>query len=165
MNKPLELLLVGAVAFVLGAVAGMTIAAPRTETSTVSAAPKARGGGSLITAFCEAPQSGAITYSPGTASVSSDINFAIPIPGDGKLTSLAVNPYANTLSDSTIVTLLVNGADTALAITIPPVSTAVQIVTVNVPVAAGDLVTLKTDTQLSNSGKSDCFATYEYKRK
>jgi len=129
-------------------------------------------GGGMISSFCSGTN-GRIQYSAGWGR-ESDATAGLPMPGDGTFTSLGVNPFNNNLDGDTIVTLVVNGADTALAITIPAGSTAIQIVTSDVPVLAGDLVALKLDGRLSDPepippagspGLLECIATFEYQRK
>jgi len=156
MNSYWKYILVGAIAFFLGAAI------------TVSAAKPSRAGGSLIIANCSINSIEERVYSPGGTRRSPDSNHAHPIPGDGKLTSLAVNPTTQglpLLDGDTIVTVLVNGADTDLEIIIEPGSSEVKVLTLDVPVSTGDLVTLRTDALLSTTGQQRCYATYEYKRK
>jgi len=105
-------------------------------------------GGGILPGFCST-QAGAITFSAGMDR-RADPTYGLPIPGDGTFTSLAVNPFTNTFDGDTVVTVVVNGADTALAITIPAGSTAIQIDTSDVPVLAGDFVALKLDGRLSD---------------
>ncbi len=106
-------------------------------------------GGGILSGFCGGT-AGVIQFSAGWERRGSDPTYGLPMPGDGTFTSLAVNPFTNTFDGDTVVTVVVNGADTALAITIPAGSTAIQIDTSDVPVLAGDFVALKLDGRLSD---------------
>ena len=80
---------------------------------------------------------------------------------DGKLISLAVNTWDNTADGIAIITVLVNGADTALQIQVPAGSQVVQIITTDVSVQAGDLVVIESDGSFPN-GTVRFQATFEY---
>ena len=124
-------------------------------------------GGGILPASCHVT-AGQIVFSAGMDR-RADPTYGLPMPGDGTFTSLAVNPITNTFNGDTIVTVVVNGADTALVITIPAGSTAIQIDTSDVPVLAGDFVALKIDGRLSDPliepSFLDCIASFEYQRK
>ncbi len=75
----------------------------------------------------------------------------IPLPRPGKSVSLIVAPLINSLDGDTTYTVLVNGADTLLTVTIPSLSLVPLLIEVDVPVAAWDLVTLESDATASTS--------------
>jgi len=87
----------------------------------------------------------------------------VPLPRDGKLASLAINPYDNTRATTANFTVLVNGINTALQIQVPPGSTSVQVINADVSVQAGDLVVLQgTGVAEDNSGTVSMTATVLY---
>jgi len=75
----------------------------------------------------------------------------------GKFTSMKLNVFYNTLPTDTIITLRVNGAATALSITIPAGVTGLLTSTENVSIAEGDLCNLKLITDYSELGKESAF--------
>ena len=87
-----------------------------------------------------------------------------PVPRDGRLVSLAVNPYDNSeLNGKVLIKVRVNGSDTALQIAVPPNSTAVETFKTTVPVLAGDLMSLQVDTRAASSAGYCCASIiYEF---
>lgn len=131
--------------------------------------PPSTGGGGLLVSGCGS-DSGGVRYfvpsGPSFLNQGGNINNQFSLPTGGKFLSLAVNPGANAFEGgATLVTLLVNGADTPLQVSIPAGSTAVKTVAAEVPLVAGDLVTLRVDTTAATGGGylNPCFATYEYR--
>ena len=88
---------------------------------------------------------------------------AVPLPRDGKIVSLAVNPHVNTRATTANFAVNVNGVDTALLIQVPPGSTSIQVINADVSVQAGDLVVLRgTGVDGDNSGTVSITATVLY---
>jgi len=109
---------------------------------------------------------GQVQYFNGTNG-GSDIESGgqLPIPTDGRILSLAVNTYSNTLDANAVITVRLSGADTALKITVPASSTSVQTTTANIHMSAGDLVTLEVDATAAETGGMKFNATYAFKLK
>ncbi len=87
-----------------------------------------------------------------------------PIPRAGNLVSLAVNTMTNTLDNTAVFTVRVNGVDTTLQISVSAGVTSVQTIESNVDVVVtDDLVSLEIDTRTSTSGGIiEFIAVYEY---
>jgi hypothetical protein len=93
-------------------------------------------------------------------------DFNAPLPRAGRLTTLAIHPFFNTLDAPATITVYVNNAPTSLSVTIPSGSPDTVIVEGSVPIAAGDLVKIVgngpaepvTDTRLDYNGT----LLYEY---
>ncbi len=120
------------------------------------------GGGLLSWLFC-AP-AGVVWYlrADGVDPVEQEAQW--PVPRDGRLVSLAVNPYDNSeLNGKVLIKVRVNGSDTALQIAVPPNSTAVETFKTTVPVLAGDLMSLQVDTRAASSAGYCCASIiYEF---
>ena len=119
------------------------------------------GGGGLIENLGSANFS-EIVYSASDIETTLDESFTqIPIPRDGQLVSLAVNPFFNLLDGEAVITVRVNGQDTALQINVPGGDSSVLTANAVVPVAAGDVVSLQTDTTGVQNGFIIFRASYE----
>jgi len=95
----------------------------------------------------------AISYYSASFQETVEARVSYPIPRDGILVSLAINPFENTTDANTVFTLRINGVDTELSISIPPSSTAVATTThAGVAVSVGDLVSLESDQSASTVG-------------
>jgi len=122
------------------------------------------GGGGLIVA-AGTVSNNEVRYSTRTTiglALSVESNAQIPLPRDGELVSLAVNPVSNTYDQAVELTVRLNGADTTLQVSVPAASTSVEIIESVVNVIAGDLVSLEIDATATTTGFFEFFATYEY---
>lgn len=86
----------------------------------------------------------------------------MPIPRDGKLVSLAVNIYENTLNNTAKITVLVNDTSTALQLQVPAGPTSIETIVTDVGVKAGDLIKLEVDATAAGAGVIRITATTEY---
>ena len=121
------------------------------------------GGGGLIEILGLAFADEVVYSASGASKDSQEGPTQIPIPSDGQLLSLAINPFQNELDGPAIITVRLNGENTTLQINVPQGSTDVVIVDSVVDVTAGDLVSLQTDTDITGatSGFIQFRATYE----
>ena len=109
---------------------------------------------------------GQVQYFSGTNGGSDIENGGqLPIPNDGRILSLAVNTYYNTLDANAEITVRLNGKDTALKITVPSSSTSVQTTTANINMSVDDLVSLEVDATAAETGGMKFNATYAFKLK
>jgi hypothetical protein len=84
-----------------------------------------------------------------------EIDGQFVAPRAGNLSGLFVQAAVNSLDGDAIVTLRINGAPTAVRVTIPPLGVALVSDTVNsAVVAAGDLISLEVDAATAPSAGS-----------
>jgi hypothetical protein len=77
----------------------------------------------------------------------------MPSPSTGTIERAYFHMSANTLDGATPVTLLVNGAPTALTTTFAPGATGTQSATGSVAISAGDVVSYLFDASASGAGQ------------
>jgi hypothetical protein len=75
-----------------------------------------------------------------------------PLPGRGRIVSLALNVYENSNDGPLLATLRVNGADTSLVLTVPPGAVGVISVADEIPFEPNDLLSLEIDHSQASSG-------------
>ncbi len=122
------------------------------------------GGGGVFEAARGEALAGEIRYSiSASGNILNEEDAQIPIPRDGELLSLAVNPFFNTLDGGAEITVRLNAVDTALQIVVPSDSTDVITTTAVVPVVAGNLLSLEYDTTGAEEGSIRFIATYEFR--
>lgn len=130
------------------------------EAQLASGPLTASGGGLILSYGWIGP--GAVRYSINPLGTSGATANA-PIPADGALTALAVNPVSNTLAGGTgRVVVVLNGQETALSVTIGTNSMDVLVLPANVPVSAGDRITVKFDGTGVTGGDVWAYTTVLY---
>jgi|SRR5579859_2263004 len=118
-----------------------------------SAGAGGSGGGGLIPFRGSGDPSGVICMSVyGTGGPCGDPQFEMPVAGAGKLTAISVRNFSGALDGPTTVTVLVNGAPSALSVVIPAGSNAPQVGTAAVNVQAGDLIQVAVDATHGTTG-------------
>ncbi len=118
------------------------------------------GGGLLFWIFCGPP--GVVWYVNPYSVTTVEREAQFPVPRDGRLVSLAVNPWDSELDGDALITVRVNGSDSALQIAVPFGSTAVETFKTTVPVLAGNLLSLQVDTRAASSGGFCAQIIYEF---
>jgi hypothetical protein len=98
----------------------------------------------------------------GSSITSFEPGVSYPMPGSGTFRTLKLNPFSNSLTGDTNVVLRLNGGDTDLSVVIPAGSTATVSVSVDVPFAEDDLVSIKMDSSASTGGDATITATLAY---
>ena len=105
------------------------------------------GGGALYTSFGNSNMGSNQTRYVGVGSSGLDAtesDVQLVITSSGTLQNLSVQPVINTRGDDTVATVRLNGADTAITVTIPAGSTSfIQDLANTVAVVAGDLVSIQ----------------------
>ena len=85
------------------------------------------GGGGVIESLGLAFQGEVVYSASGASREFQEGPTQIPIPSDGQLLSLAINPFSNSLDGLAVITVRLNGQDTTLQIDVPPKSMVVEI--------------------------------------
>lgn len=75
-----------------------------------------------------------------------------PLPGHGRIVSLALNVYENSNDGPLLATVRLNGADTSLVVTVPPGAVGVFSGADEIPFAPNDLLSLEIDHSQTSSG-------------
>jgi len=122
----------------------------------------ASGGGGLDQVR-GAVSSGQVSFHAGPTQGTDETALQFPIPQAGEFLSLAINPFSNSLTGTAVLTVRVNEIDTVLQVVITAASTSVVTASAVIPVAPGDLVSLKMDTTGAASGTIVFTAAYVYR--